>query len=193
MSENILDTTKSQSGIDEATVSPRPISLRYGMILGLASLILSIGLMMSGLIDYSGQKSNILSNILSWGLIIGFLYVAINEHKMKELGGYISLGRCAKIGFWVGLFSGVITAIGMGIYFQFIDPSFFDNVFEQMRDNFEAKGMSEADIDNAISMTKKFMSPTMMAVFGIVGSLIFDTVIGLLIGLILRKERTPFN
>ncbi len=179
---------------DENSVSPRPTAVRYGLILGLLSTIATLGMTTMDMVDYTGEKSNILSNLVTWGITIGALYMAINEHKTKDLGGFISLGRCVKLGLLIGLISGIIGAIGMTIYFQVIAPDFLANVAESMRDKFEEQGMSGDQLESAMGVMKIMMSPTSFAIIGIVFSVIFDVIFALILGLFMKKEAaTPFN
>ena len=53
--------------------SARPTGVRYGLILGLISTVLSVVFIMTNTIDFSGTKSNMLSSIISWGVSIFFL------------------------------------------------------------------------------------------------------------------------
>jgi hypothetical protein len=179
---------------DENSVSLRPTAMRYGLILGLISTIATLGLTAIDMVDYTGEKSNLISNLITWGITIGVLYMAINEHKNQDLGGFISLGRCVKLGLLIGIISGIIGAIGMTIYFQFIAPEFLGTVLESMRDRFEEQGLNGDQLESALSMTKMMMSPVSFAIIGIVFSVIFDVIFALVLGLIMKKEAaTPFN
>ncbi len=179
---------------DETSVLAMPISIRYGLILGLISVITSFAMMSMDMMDFSGQKSNVLSNVLSFGTAIVGLYLAINEHKTKELGGFISLGRCVKIGLLVGLISGLISAVGMFIYFQFIAPDYLLSAMEQVRDGLEEKGLSSDQIEQSMGFIKMSMSPASFAIFGLIGHIIIDVLVALILGFFIKKESiSPFQ
>jgi Protein of unknown function (DUF4199) len=179
---------------DEALVPAMPISLRYGLILGLVSVILTLAMISMDMIDFSGRKSNILSNILSCGSAIAVLYFAINEHKTQELGGFISLGRCVKIGLLIGLIAGIISAVGLFIYFQFIAPDFLAGVMEQIREGLEEEGLSTDQIEQAMGFMKITMSPAVFSFFALIGSVILDVIFALSLGFFMKRESdSPFR
>jgi hypothetical protein len=173
------------------TISARPTGIRYGLILGLISSVLSVVMMMTNMVDFSGTKSNWMSNVITWGVSVFIYYKAITSHK-EELGGFISLGRCVSLGFWVGLISGAISAAFMYIYFTLIDSSILEKTIDLMRANMEEKGMSAGDIDTALSMTSWFISPGSMAIFGLIGGIIMGIILSLLVGLVVKKDPPAF-
>lgn len=53
----------------------------------------------------------------------------------------------------------------------------------------EAKGtLSEEQVDQAMNMTSKFMTPEMMLVFGMVFGILFGVLIALVVGLFTQKK-----
>ncbi len=174
-----------------ATISARPTGIRYGLILGLISSVLSAVMLMTNMVDFSGTKSNWISNVITWGVSIFVFYKAIETHK-EELGGFISLGRCVTLGFWVGLISGAISAAFMYVYFTLIDASFLEKTMDVMRASMEDKGMSAGDIDKAISMTSWFISPGVMSIFGLISGIIMGIILSFLVGLVVKKDPPTF-
>jgi len=173
-------------------VSSKPIGVRYGLILGLVSAALSIVFIMTNTIDFSGTKSNYLSSIISWAVSIFFFYKAIDTYK-NEMNGYITLGKCISVSLWVGLVSGLISAVFMFVYFKFIDPTFIDKTMDLMRANLEEKGMEASQIETAINMSSMFLSPASMAGFTLIGSMFMALILGLILGLILKKDPPSFT
>ena len=49
--------------------------------------------------------------------------------------------------------------------------------------------MSQEQLDQIMGMQKKFTTPTMMAAFGLIGSLFIGFVISLITGLIFKRNR----
>lgn len=172
--------------------SARPTGVRYGLILGLVSTVLSVVFIMTNTIDFSGTKSNMLSTIISWGVSIFFFYKAISTYK-EELNGYITLGKSIVVSMWVGVVSSVISGLFMFIYFKFIDPTFIDKTLDIMRANLEEKGMDTNQIDTAMSMTSMFLTPVSMSLFTILGGVFMGLFLGLVLGLILRKDPPTFE
>lgn len=173
---------------DASSVSPRPTGIRYGVMLGVISLILSILFIMFNMIDLSGQKSNLLSTLVSFAITIVFFVLAILYHRDKELGGKISLGRAISVGFWVALISSVIAALGMFIYYQFIDPDYLNQAVSRLTELYREKGVSEEQIETTMSMTKMLMTPMSLTIFTIIGNLFWGVIISLIIGLVVKRD-----
>jgi hypothetical protein len=172
-------------------ISARPTGIRYGLILGLISSVLSAVMMMTNMVDFSGTKSNWLSNVISWGVSIFIFYKAIETYK-EELGGFITLGKCISVSFWTGLISGAISAAFLFVYFKFIDVSFLEKTLDLMRANMEEKGMSSSEIDSAISITSWLISPGFMSFAGLLGGIFMGVLVGLILGLIMKKDPPSF-
>lgn len=190
-----MDSLDDQTGgiIDPKTVSPRPTGVQWGLILGLASSVLAIVFLMTGMQDLSGQKSNWLPNVISWAVMIGVLYTAATQHRDQELGGYITLGRVVSLGLWVTLISGIIGGIFMFFYLNFIQPDFAQTIMQGAMDQAEKKGQDPEQVKKGMEMVGFMFKPWFFAVAGILGSLFFGLIFSLIIGLIVRKEQPrPF-
>ncbi len=188
----ILD--EQQSGfIDPNTVSFRPTGNKWGLILGLVGAVLFLVFNLTGMMDYSGTKSNIIPNIISYGAMIAIIYQAIKIHRDEELGGYITLGRCVGLGAWMGLISGVITALFMFVFMKFVQPDFANTIMETAINNAEAKGQDPEKVKQGLEMMSWMFSPGFFAVIGLIGSVIMGVIFSLILGLIMRKEQSrPF-
>jgi hypothetical protein len=183
----VLDNSNS-GYIDPKTVSPRPAGMRWGAILGLISVALTLLYMMLGIIDFSGQKSNMLSNIISWAVMIGIFYFAFKQHRDEELGGFISLGRCVSLGFWISLISGFIGAVFIYVYFGFINPDFMANIMDVAVEQAESRGQDPEQVRQGMEMVGWMFSPGFFAAMGLIMSLIFGLVFSALVGLVVKKE-----
>jgi hypothetical protein len=182
----ILD--ESNGIIDPKDVSIRPTGLRWGLIWGLVGVVLSLLFTMTGLMDPTKTSFFSIPNLLNWATTIGVMYMALMAHRDGDLGGYITLGRCVSMGAFMGLIAGVITAVYLFVYFGYINPDFMDKVIEAQIDQAEAKGQDPEKVRQAMEISKNFMKPGAMAIFGVIGSVIGGVIWGLLVGLIVKKE-----
>ena len=55
------------------------------------------------------------------------------------------------------------------------------------------QGMSEEQIATALDYTKKFMTPTWLFIFSILGTTFIGFLFSLVISIFLKKEENPFN
>jgi hypothetical protein len=183
----ILD--ESNKYVDPATVSVIPTGNKWGLILGAVSVISSLLLYLLGMIDFTGEKSKAIPNILQWGSTAVIFYLAIKAHRDEELGGLISLGRCIQLGAYMGLVSGVISAIYMFIHLKFIQPDFLNLITEAAENQAEAKGQDPEQVKKGLEMVSWMFTPGAMAVFTVIWSMILSLLIALIEGLFMKKER----
>ena len=123
--------------------------------------------------------------------VVVLIVFCIQFGKQKTDG--VSFGNVFGYGFKVSLVLAVLIMIYSLISVFLIFPEYVDQLLQQTRAGMEAKGnMSEAQIDQGIAMTKKFMTPVPLAIFAFLGTLIVG-IIGSLLGAAFTKksEATP--
>jgi hypothetical protein len=172
-------------------VSPWPTGSRYGLLAGLILIALSLGMYLSGLVDYTGQDtaSSVISNIITWGTIIVAVVLAVKQHRDTELGGLITFGRSFYVGFIVALIIGLVSAVWSYIFFAFVDPDLISTILEMSKEQMmDQQGMSASDAEDAMGMMSWMFSPAMFAVFGLVGSLFAGVIISLIIAAIMKRD-----
>jgi tetrahydromethanopterin S-methyltransferase subunit G len=169
-SEPIEKQTTMQTGI------------RYGLILGVISIAYFVTLSALGVSMTEGFGR--------WGGLVFTIAIIFLAHKyFKENGdGYMSIGQGVGIAFWTSAISAVISNVFTFIYVKYVDEGFIQALKDQQYDQFVEQGMSDAQIDQAMEMSAAFMTPTMIAVFGLVGGIIIGLIIGLIISLFTQKK-----
>ncbi len=182
---NTLDTPNIPN---PASVSYSSRALRFGLIGGLISLGFCFISNLTGLAQPGNTGSGLLMMVVSLAISFGIAYMATKSHRDEDLGGYITLGRGLAIGFVALMIATILGAIFNYIYLSFIDPGMMERAFEQMREQFEERGMSEEQIDAALSMSQKFTSPLMTSIFALGGGAFFSLIISLVAGAILKKD-----
>jgi uncharacterized membrane protein len=118
-------------------------------------------------------------------LIISLIFACRNFGTQQ--GGNVSFGKVFGYGFKI---SAVVTAI-MLVYtiiaLYFIFPEMKDMAVEEARKQMEAKGtLSQANIDTALEMTRKFFMP--FALIGVVIGTLIIGAIGSLLGAAFTKK-----
>ena len=178
----------SRGFIDPNSVSVTPTGNKWGLILGIVGVILALLFNLTGMMDYTGTKSNMIPTIIQYGAMAAIFYMAIKAHRDEDLGGFISLGRCVKLGAYMGLVGGVLTAAFTFIYFKFIQPDFMNTIMEGAMTKAEDKGQDPEAVKKGMEMMSWMFNPGAMAVMGFLGSILMGTIIGLLEGLFMKKE-----
>jgi len=165
----------------EQQVTTRGVGMQYGVIVGIIMIIYGTLLQVSGLaLEYQSLS------YINYIFLAVVIYLA--HKKFKEDGdGFMSYGQGLGIGFWMSLIGGVISMVFSYIYMSFIDSTIMEQAMDKARYDMEEKGMSDAQIDQAMSITEKFMTPEMIFVMGIVGMLIFGFILSLIVSAITKK------
>jgi hypothetical protein len=164
----------------ENKVTVSQVGLRYGLILGLVSIVFGLILQMTG-----QATNNWLSSI---GYIL-FIVVIVLAHKaFKEGGdGFMSIGQGLGIGTLLSVIGGTLSSIFTFIYLKFVDDSMLQMIRDKQIEAFEAQGMDDAQIEQAMEMAGKFSGPVAILIMGIVGSALVGFIISLIISLFTKK------
>jgi hypothetical protein len=75
-------------------------------------------------------------------------------------------------------------------YLNFIDPGFIDKSLEIAYNDMLGQGLSEAQINMSMQYTKMFMTPTMLSIFSIVGTVFTGAFLGLITSAFAMKAQT---
>jgi hypothetical protein len=122
-------------------------------------------------------------------LITGVLIYFAHKYYKDNGDGYMTIGQGTGIGFWLALVSTAISSVFSYIYMKFIDASFIENAMDEARRKMEEQGnLSDEQIDQAMSITEKFMTPEIMLGTGLLFGTIIVVIIALIISLITQKK-----
>lgn len=174
---------------DQGDVSFMQTAIRYGLIGGAASVAVNLVAQLLGWADGSNMGMAALVGIVGMAVYIVAQVMGVRHHRDNELGGYISFGRAFLVCLVIAMIMAVIAAVWNYIYLNFIDPDMMERMTEMLREQYENMGMSEEDIENALSMVDMTTSPLVQLASGIFGGAIMGGVIGLIIGAIMKKEQ----
>ena len=168
--------------MEENQVSTGKISIRYGLISGLLAIAFMV------VVDLAGLTGNSSIQYLGYVVLAGIIFMAHKSFK-EEGDGFMNYGQGIGIGSLVSLVSSVISSVFFYIYVSFINTEYMTVIIDMQRAKMEEQGMADAQIEQAMEMTEKFMSPVMMIVFGIIGTVFFGVLISLLVSAITQKKR----
>jgi hypothetical protein len=129
-------------------------------------------------------------SLLNFAAMLWFVIYGIKAFK-KDNSGYLSLAEALKIGLAITLVAGIIGSIFTYLFTTIIEPDFVMNMLEASRvkmfeDNPE---MTQEQIDMAMSISEKMMSPGILTAIGVIASLFFGFIISLISGLVLKNNR----
>jgi hypothetical protein len=129
---------------------------------------------------------------INYALALGAIILA---HKaFKENGdGFMTIGQGLGIGTLLSVISGVISAVFTYVYIKFVDDSILTKIKDMQIEEMEKRGMSDADIEQAMKIAGMFTSAEMMIVWIIVGMLFVGFILSLLVSLVTKKVNPNFE
>ena len=172
--------------MNEQNVTVSNTAMRYGIIVGLISVIYSFVLAMLDETMNRGLGA-VAYLFLIVGMVMAFKYFKNHNH------GYMSYGQGLGIGTLMSLIVGLLSSIFMYIYINFVDPEMMNRAMEMQRVQMEERGMDDAQIDQAMEMAGKFSSPELMIVFGTLGFVVIGFIIALIVAAIMKNARPEFE
>jgi hypothetical protein len=163
-------------------VTTRSAGMRYGVILSAISIVLFLGMTFADI--------DMTEGIGRWASIPIYLVIIYLAQKyfMDNGDGFMSYGQGMGVTWWLGLISSVIYTIFFYIYIKFIDGSFIETIKQKQMDQMAERGMSDEQIDQAMSFSAPFMSAEAMFFFGLIGGIIFILICGLIVTIFTQKK-----
>jgi len=125
---------------------------------------------------------------ISYVTFIAFLLLAQKESR-DQTGGFISFGDAFLPGFLYSVFSGILSAIFIYIYFSFLSPQVYQQVLDLQRAGMEAKNMSSDQVDQGMNLMNKY-GVIITAVVVLIVTPIMGAVVALIGAAIFKKERS---
>ena len=153
----------------------------YGLYIGIFLTLYSV------ILYVAGQTQNKSLGYISIPLYAICIVLAQIYYRNRELNGAISYGQAVGFGVAVMLFSGIISALYTLIIFK-IDPGLVEQMKTMQEEAMLQKGMSEDQIEAALSISAKMMTPGWMSIIGLLSSVFMGTIISLVSSIFIRKQ-----
>jgi len=169
----------------EQKASASQIGVRAGLVLG---LVLCLQTAIFGVMGYVGSQS--LSFVISLVVWIGAIYWGMNEFK-KNNEGTMSLGQGVGIGTLAVVVGSAISLIFLYVYVFYLDPSYFDLILENSREQMIARGMPDEQIDAAIAQTGNFFWIGLVFLF--FANALVGAIVSLIMSAVLQQKPTEQN
>ncbi len=165
------------------------IGFTYGLLLAGIGIIFGLMLYMADLHYERGWAINLVNFLIMAAVIV----MAISYFK-KTNGGNITLGEAMKVGLATAVIAGIVSLIWQMIFINVIEPEFLNNVFEKSRVEMiqENPKMTAEQIKQGEGMIKTFTSPGVIAIMTLVSFLFFGSLISLISGLIMKKQKPAY-
>lgn len=162
------------------------IALKYGLIAAVASIIYSTILILT-----ENNQNQALGSLGFIILVVAMVYAMRDFKNQNE--GFMSYGQGLGIGTLMAAISGLLSSAFTMFYTQFIDTTLMQGALDKAREDMESRGMGDAQIDGAMEMTEKMMSPGILFAMGVFVSILFGFIIALIVSAIVRRNRPIFE
>lgn len=170
----------------ETQASVKKIALTYGLLLGLASVVLSVITYVMGVHLERPWWASLL------GILIMVLFIVYGLKAFKqENEGFLSLGEALKTGLAISVVAGIISAVYSYLFVTVIEPEFVNQMLDMTRDQMleQNPNMTEEQTEMALNMTEKFMSPAIMTAMAIIFTLFIGFIVSLIAGLVMKQPK----
>jgi hypothetical protein len=164
----------------EEKLTIKQVGIKYGIYLALVSILYTLILQILGLA--AKQALGYVGIIF----VIIALYLAHRDYKRSN--EYMSYGQGLGISMIIVTISSVLSSLFSYIYIKFVDSSMLDVIREQGIIQMEERGMSDAQIEQAMEMQARFTTPEMILIFGILGGIFFGFIVSLIVTAITKKS-----
>ena len=163
-------------------VTTRSVGVRYGAIMAAISIVVFLVMTFASMDMTSGAGR--------WATIpVYILVIYLAQKNFIDNGdSFMSYGQGMGITWWIALVSSAIYSAFFYVYIKFIDGSFIEAIIDKQREQMQERGMTDDQIDQAMSFSAPFMSPEMMLVFGFLGGIFFIMICGLIITIFTQKN-----
>lgn len=176
----------------EIKVSNSVLALKWGVIGGISSFIVTIFTKYSGLEEDFSETLGWFTFLATLLINTSILYLALKEIRSNQ-DELISYGQGLSNSLLIGAIWGVISGGFNYIYLNFIDEGVVLKQLEIAREKLERQGLTESQIEDAEKITKLMMGPGIQFMIIVIFSVLFTFLLGLIVSAILRKEKSIFE
>ncbi|MGA3014277.1 MAG: DUF4199 domain-containing protein [Bacteroidales bacterium] len=170
--------------MEEKKTSMTTHALTYGVGTGLALIVYSLIMYVANL--YMNKPMQYLAFVL----LIGGMLIGTLQYRKTALNGFMTYGKAFSVNFLIGLFATILSSIFVYFYVKYINTGLIDEIMQQTRNKMEAKAgsMTQEQMDQALSMTQRFLTPVWMVIWSFIGNAFWSAVIALILSIFVKKD-----
>jgi len=177
---------------EDLKVSNAVLALKWGVIGGISSFVLTLITKYSGLEEDFSETLGWVSFLATLLMNTSILYFALKELRTNQ-DDLLSYGQGLGNSLLIGSIWGIISGGFNYIYLNFIDQGVLQKQLEMAREKLESQGLSESQIEDAEKITKMMMGPGIQFLVIVFFSILFTFLLGLIVSAILKKEKSIFE
>jgi hypothetical protein len=177
---------------EDQKVSNAVLALKWGVIGGISSFILTLITKYSGLEEDFSETLGWVSFLATLFINTTILYLALKEVRSNQ-DDLISYGQGLGNSLLIGAVWGVISGGFNYVYLNFIDQGVLQKQLDIAREKLESQGLTESQIEDAEKITKMMLGPGIQFMIIVFFSVLFTFLLGLIVSAILRREKSIFE
>ncbi len=172
--------------MENQKASIKKIALNYGGIWGVLTIALSV---IAYVTDNYLERPMWLT-ISGSAIMLGIIVYGLKAFKFEN-EGFLSVSESLKTGLAISLIAAIIGTIYNYVFMTFIEPDFVSQSIEIAREQMLSQNpdMTQEQMDMAMGITEKMMTPTIMAAMGIIFTLFLGFIVSLIAGLFMKENR----
>jgi hypothetical protein len=164
-----------------------PISLKYGIIFGLISGLVSV------VIFLTENFGNIWLGMVI-GLIVSITGIVLTHREYKNNnGGYMSYGQGLMTGIVMSVIAGLISGTISFLYIQFVDPTILEKMSEVQIQMLEKMNVPEEQMEEAIAKMEAENTASKQLTGGLISGLIGGLFLSLIVSAFTKRTRPEFE
>lgn len=171
----------------------RKTILICGLIAGLISTSLFIGLMILGKGGDGNFKNGMLYGYTLMILAFSFIFVGTRITRDKYNGGGISFGKAFRVGLYITLVASTIYVLVWMIDYYFFVPDFAEKYGAHVLENLKASGASQAEIAKKTaemaSLSEMYKNPLFIALLTYAEIVPVGLIVSLISALALKRKK----
>lgn len=178
--------------METTTSSKSLILVKWGIIGGLISFIMSVITQYSGLAEDFSETLGWVSFIATFAINVSVLFLALREVRMQQ-AGFLTYGEGLGSSTLLGAIWGVVAGGFNYIYINFIDDSVIKKQLELSRERLEEQGLSASQIQETEKLTSMMLSPGIQFIIVVIATVFIMFVLGLIVSGIMKREKPMFD
>jgi hypothetical protein len=169
----------------EQNVNVWKANLTNGLILGLIGIVYTLVLYF---LDMTTNKS---LGYVFFIILFVVLFFLVKSYRDNYMHGMITFGQAFGAGVIICIYYAVIMAVFSYILYAFIDTGLINKLIAMSEETGLKKGLSQEQVDLSMKVTRKIMTPTFLAIMGIISNVFFGAIMSLIISIFVKKEGNP--
>jgi hypothetical protein len=180
--------------MEEQQTSSMKLTMTYGIYLAGISIVLSLIVWATSLIEHMGLYGSVLIGLLQFVLLAFLLVYFTKRYRDTLFAGKITFGQAFTFGVLLMVFSSVISALYSYILNKYIDPEYMQRVMTMIQDKtyqlLANNGFSQDQIDSQMAKfeNRGIPSPMETLVSSLEGGLIGGAIMSLISSAIVKKN-----